>query len=101
MLTIPEVKTILEGVSVCWGCLSNTCLIRQRLSGKLTGKKLVNKYCMTRRTVLGDRNLLISLQSPVGKDKHVTAYVKKEKRQVNLHSATVVKKAESQIQPAS
>ena len=52
VIDIPEVKTILEGIKVCCGCLSNIYLIRQRMSGKLTGKKLVNKFCMTRKTVL-------------------------------------------------
>ena len=40
---IPEVKSIIEGVTVCWGCLSETCMIRKRMSVKLTGKKMINK----------------------------------------------------------
>ena len=76
---IPEVKSIIEGVTVCWGCLSETCMIRQRMSVKLTGKKMINKHCMTRKTFLGDKNLLISLQAPVAKDKQQAAYVNKER----------------------
>ena len=60
---------------------------------------------MTRRTVLGNRNLLISLHAPVGKDKQVAGYIKKEggKKQnkiITQNAATVVNKAESYIQPA-
>ena len=100
MIDIPEVKTLIGDVRVCWVCLSSTCLLRQRISGKITGKKLVNRYYMTRKTVLGDKNLLTSLQSPVGKDNHVSAYEKKNKKINENFSATVIKKAESYKQPA-
>ena len=63
------------------------------------GKKFVNKHCMTRRTVLGDKNLMISLQVLVGKDSQVGAYENKKrddkrrfKGKMNHFSAAVIKK---------
>ena len=46
---IEEVKAIIGDTKVCWGCLSSTCLIRQNLSGRMTGKKLVNRHCAIRK----------------------------------------------------
>ena len=78
VIDLPAVKTILGNTAVCWGCLSELCLIRQRLSFKLTGRKMVNKFCLTRRTVLGDKNLLLSLHTPCSKDKQAVAQAKKD-----------------------
>ena len=77
VMDIPEVKTVVGETRICWGCLSSTCLIRQNISGRMTGKKLVNRHCTTRRTVLGDKYLIISLQTKVGKDNYVAAFEQK------------------------
>mgnify|MGYP003327475674 CR=1 FL=1 len=104
VVEIPEVKTVISDVRVCWGCLSSTCLLRQKISAKVTGKKLVNRHCMTRRTVLGDKNLMTSLQAQVGKDNHVAAYEKKKgdkkkfKGKLNHFSAAVIKKIDTNKQ---
>ena len=66
----------------------------------MTGKKLVNRHCTTRRTVLGDKYLLISLQTKVGKDNHVAAFdlskkkddKKKFKGKLNQFSAAIINK---------
>ena len=42
---MPEVKEIVKDVHVCWGCLSEACLKRQKLSFKLLkDKKLPNTF---------------------------------------------------------
>ena len=64
---------------------------------------MVNKQCVTRKRVLGDKNLLLSLQSPCSKEKQAVGLAKKEgkkKKNLNFNSATIVKKPESYIQPA-
>ena len=65
----------------------------------MTGKKLVNCHCTTRKTVLGDKFLTISLQTKVGKDNQVVAYdpkkkvdKRKPKVKLNNNSAAVIKK---------
>ena len=45
----------------------------------MTGKKLVNRYCATRKTVLGDKYLTTSFETKVDKDNHVAAYDNKKK----------------------
>ena len=54
VVDIEEVKTIIGDARVCWGCLSSTCLHRSNISVRLSGKKLINKYCATRKLLLGD-----------------------------------------------
>ena len=104
VMEIPEVRTAIGDARVCWGCLSSTCLIRQNISAKVTGKKFVNRHCMTRRTVLGDRNLMTSLQAQVGKDNQVAAFEKKKgdkrrfKGKLNHFSAAVIKKSDTSKQ---
>ena len=69
VVDIPEVKTIIGETRICWGCLSQVCMIRQNISRKIMGKRLVNRHCPSGRAVLGDKYLVISLQTKVGKDK--------------------------------
>ena len=45
----------------------------------MTSKKLVNRHCTTRKTILGDKYLTISFQTKVGKDNQVAAYEGKKK----------------------
>ena len=99
VVDIPEVKKIIGDAKVCWGCTSTTCLLRQNLSLRLTKKRLVNKLCMTRRLLIGDKVLVTSLETKVEKDKQTAAYekkkdkgVKKKKDKVNNFSAAVKKK---------
>ena len=85
------------------GCLSSTCLARQYLSHKITGKKLVNRHCRTNKVTLGDKFLAVSLQQKVGKDNYTASYEpkiakrkfdkRKQKGQVlSFNSASIVKK---------
>ena len=77
-------------------------MTRQNISRKIIGKKLVNRYFPSRRVLLGDKYLVISLQTKVRKDNYVTAFEpkfpkkrfdkKKQKGQLSFNSATVVKK---------
>ena len=98
VVDIEEVKAIIGETKVCWGCLSSTCLLRQNLSGKMTSKKLVNRHCTTRKTVLGDKYLTISFQTKVGKDNQVAAYDGKKKNKkrkfkgkLSTNSAAIIK----------
>ena len=68
LIDIPEVKKVIGDAKVCWGCTSTTCLIRQNLSLRLTRKRFVNKLCMTRKLLIGDKVLITSLETKVEKD---------------------------------
>ena len=100
MVDILEVQKIIGNAKVCWGCLSSTCLTRQLISGRMTKNKLLNRYCATRKVLLGDKILLTSLQSKVGKDNQVAAYDPKKKKgekkkfkgKLNHFSVAIVKK---------
>ena len=41
IIDIPEVKDVIGTAYVCWGCLSEVCMQRQKISFKISGKKLV------------------------------------------------------------
>ena len=86
---------------MCWGCLSEVCMQRQKISFKISGKKLVNKYCITRKLLLGDQNMLRSIQTQSSKDKQSAAKDNckdGKKKKANTNSATVVKKPEMEAQ---
>ena len=84
VMEIPEVITAIGDAKVCWGCLSSTCLIRQSVSKKAMGKRFVNKHCMSRKTVMGDKNLMTSLQTLVGKDQQSSAFEHKKTRKKEI-----------------
>ena len=100
VVEIPEVLKIIGDAKVCWGCASSTCLKRQILSRRLAKKKFVNKFCMTRKLLLGDKILLTSLETKVEKNKQSVAFnpskkkgaQKKTKEKLNNFSAAIVKK---------
>ena len=94
IIDIPVVKDIVGTAYFCWGCLSEICMQRQKLSFKISGKRLVNKFCVTRKLLLGDLNMLRSLQTQSSKDKQSPAREKKDgkKKKVNTNSASIIKK---------
>ena len=72
VMDIPEVITLVGEARICWGCLSLICRIRQMLSQRILGKKLVNRFCPVQKVLLGDRNLVRNLKGKVGKNNFVT-----------------------------
>ena len=94
VVDIPDVKKIIGDVKVCWGCTSATCLLRQNLSFRLTKKKMINKFCMTRKLTMGDKKLLTTLGTKVEKNSYQPAWEPKKDGNKNRHLFVAVIKLE-------
>ena len=57
IIDIPEVKEIVKDAYICWGCLVEVYIQRQKVSVKTIRKKLVNKFCINRKLFIGDTNM--------------------------------------------
>ena len=60
IIDIPEVKDVIKDAYVCWGCLAEVCMQRQKVSMKTIHKKLVNKFCINQKLLIGNQNEIIA-----------------------------------------
>ena len=72
VIEMEEVKKIAGNIKLCWGCLSQICWNKQRMSLKIINKKLINRHCPMKKIMLGDPNLVKILKGKVGKNNFVS-----------------------------